>query len=463
MLLLEADRLSYAYLLDDEETGGVTMMKSSAKRNNKHSRVRFNRGFTAGYQQGLRIGEERGHSLFDGTSIIIPTYNKAGLLRQCIESIEQYTQVPYELIIIDNASTDGTREYLRSLGRKVRVSYESFNRGFAGAVNRGLMMAHGTTIVLLNNDIIVTHQWLDNMLHCLRSDDSIGIVGPSTNYIGGEQQVAVPYEAIADMQQYARENNVSNPTRWQRTDRLVGFCMLFRQSLLRSTGYFDEGYELGNFEDDDFIVRVRLQNKALVIARDSFIHHLGSQSMKELGHQYAAVHDRNENFYMQKWSNPMELIQQVRQIEHLLIKPGSAWTIQDMYPSHMIVKGRSPLLYWVEHGVKHPFYPVGFDQVAMTLMSHLELRQWPTGPEVSWDHVQAALSGTEQTGSIIEAEDGTLYQLGTDVLRRLTNGYTAERWNLHLRPRARWSARQLRKYTEGFPIIAPPLLQNTEL
>lgn len=67
-----------------------------------------------------------------------------------------------------------------------------------------MMMAKGSTIVLLNNDTLVTENWLDNLMACLNSDDTIGMVGPMTNYISGQQKIDVPYTDIADMPAFAR-------------------------------------------------------------------------------------------------------------------------------------------------------------------------------------------------------------------------------------------------------------------
>lgn len=127
----------------------------------------YNKGYNMGYDQGYSHGRQAGVNNFaipfEGTSIIIPTYNQLHYLKECIASIVQYTPEPYELIIIDNASDDGTAEYLKSAcGLRSRINKE--NLGFAGAVNQGLMMARGTTLMILNNDAVVTPNWHSNLL-----------------------------------------------------------------------------------------------------------------------------------------------------------------------------------------------------------------------------------------------------------------------------------------------------------
>lgn len=448
--------------------------KQKPKRSKHNSQTRYYAGYRAGYNEGLQAGNTRCRTLFEGTSIVIPTFNKVDLLRQCIDSIRQYTDVPYEIIVVDNASTDGTKEYLKSLGRRIRYQIEEYNRGFAGAINKGLMMAHGKTILLLNNDIIVTKNWLSNMLTCLHSDSNIGMVGPSTNFVGGEQQISVTYKTMEEMHAFARQYNVSNPRKWEHTDRLVGFCLLFRRSLLEQTGYLDEGYEVGNFEDDDWVIRVRLQNKVLVIARDTFIHHFGSQSMRELGTQFYEVNQRNQNFYHEKWGRPYELVHQVMQLASHPSLHAVVRTMRSFYPTQMMVKGIGPQLYWVEHGVKHPCHPESGHACPYTRLSQLELRQWPTGGEVSFQHVIAEWNRVaihpsnievvhHNTGVIVEDVHGRLYQLNQMHRHLLLNDYVASQWHLHHRPRQVWTDEQLHPYLEGLPIIAPPQLRNLEL
>ena len=223
--------------------------------------------------------------LFEGVSIIIPTYNQREYALKCVSSIEKHTPAPYEIIVVDNGSKDGTAEAMLRKGGMVRVAALEVNRGFAGGVNQGLMMARGRHIVVLNNDTLVTPGWLDNMMACLDSDPEIGLVGPVTNYIGGDQQIDVPYSEVQDMWSFAARHNRPDPGKHRVTERLVGFCWLFSRDLLERVGYLDEGYAVGNFEDDDWMIRVKLAGYKLAVAGDAFIHHFGSVSMKALGNR----------------------------------------------------------------------------------------------------------------------------------------------------------------------------------
>ncbi|MBN3525574.1 glycosyltransferase family 2 protein [Paenibacillus apiarius] len=431
-----------------------------SEQQSKHER--HEQGYSVGYAEGLRAGQEQYGVPFEGTSIIIPTYNKAELLEQCIASIQKHTKVPYEIIVVDNASTDSTPQYLYRHTGQIRFHIHEINRGFSGAINTGLMMAKGRTICLLNNDILVTPNWLSNLLNCLDSDTSIGMVGPVTNYISGEQQIPVPYEKIEDMYTFGAKHNVPNAGKWQGIDRLVGFCLLFRRELFEATGFFDEGFEIGNFEDEDYIVRVRLNRRKLVIARDTFIHHFGSASMKALGDKFQEVNNRNAAFFSKKWGNPYDWIHRVRERNN----GAPAERNHAYYPTHVAVTGLTETVYWIEHGTKYPIQ--GKLNIPVVRVSQLDLRGWATGPAMNaatvihkWNERSAA-DGTIPDGGVFTTETGRWYQRQGDSYRELMSEHAVDRWQLNGKMTVR-TEKERQSLKEGLPIMAAPVIQAYHL
>ncbi|WP_246070659.1 glycosyltransferase family 2 protein [Paenibacillus kobensis] len=426
---------------------------------------RFDNGFRAGYEEGKRSGAESFDTLFDGTSIIIPTYNQGVYLKSCIESIVDHTDLPYEIIVVDNGSTDETGSYLQEIGAQIRCRILDQNRGFAGAVNAGLMMAKGTTLVLLNNDTLVTENWLDNMLACLHSDERIGLVGPVTNYISGDQKIEVPYTEIEDMYDFAKLNNVSNPAKWIRTDRLTGFCLLFRRELLERTGYLDEGYEIGNYEDDDYNIRVRLQGYALVIAQDAFIHHFGSVSIKALGDRLNEVNHHNMQYYMDKWGNPHELVHRVNEWRARKEQSGesgsSLFGQTDFYPQRAFVKGVGDTVFWLDQGKRRPLG--GTPRLPVVRISQFDLRRYPIGEEVSNDDPQLQPSYLMHGARyyVAEGNDGNKYAVEDGKKRLIVSAAAAERWGYTKQRAIRLSESALQELPDGLPVILPVTLHQT--
>ncbi|GMK37429.1 hypothetical protein PCCS19_04830 [Paenibacillus sp. CCS19] len=420
-------------------------------------------GYGAGYEDGKRAGIESFETLFDGTSIIIPTYNQAKYLKACVESIGEHTDLPYEIIIVDNGSTDETAEYLKEIGSQVRYRILADNHGFAGAVNMGLMMAKGTTLLLLNNDTLVTDNWLDNMLACLNSETKIGMVGPVTNYISGDQQIDVPYTDIIDMHEFARRNNESNPARWIRTDRLTGFCLLFRRELLEKVGYLDEGFEVGNFEDDDYNIRVRLLGYSMVIAKDSFIHHFGSVSMKATGQQFESINERNMRFYMGKWGNPHELVHHVNEWRASHEEQSSSTPrpggLTDFYPDHVFVKGVGETVYWLDNGKRRPLS--GNTMLPVVRLSQLDMKRYPIGEPIEANDPGIWNAQSGAAGTLAANGDGIRYWVAAGTKRRIVTQDAAERWGLDRRHMQRFSDAQLSSLQDGLPIIAPVVLHQS--
>ena len=236
------------------------------------------------------------------TSIIIVTHNQLPYTQQCIDSLRMRTDEPYELILVDNGSSDGTPRYLSSLA-DVNVILNSDNRGFPAAVNQGIAAASGRNILLLNNDTLVTTGWLHRMLVRLYSATEIGIVGPVSNNISGPQQVPVNYTDLASLDGFAWAWGKQHNQQSMDESRLVGFCMLIKRELIDKVGTFDEQFGIGCFEDDDFCRRANAAGFRTVIATDSFVHHFGSRSFIGSGADFAGIMQENEQKYRQKWQD----------------------------------------------------------------------------------------------------------------------------------------------------------------
>jgi len=232
-------------------------------------------------------------------SIIIPTFDRLDLLQACVASIREHTESEYEIVVVDNGSRDGTIDWCAA--EKLAFVSLPANAGFPTACNKGLRLATGDTLVLLNNDTIVTARWLDNLLAALYSSPSVGMVGPVANYCSGKQQVKYSYDSFEEFQRIAAEVNRSNPEKWTKTDRLVGFCLAFRREVMERIGLLDERFAPGHFEDDDYCLRARLENFELLICHDCLIHHEGSASFKMDAAAQRRLIERNYRLFLEKW------------------------------------------------------------------------------------------------------------------------------------------------------------------
>lgn len=175
------------------------------------------------------------------------------------------------------------------------------NRGFPAAVNQGLQLAKGKQILLLNNDTLVTTGWLRALLEALYSEPSVGLVGPCSNFVSGEQQVPVSYDDLTGLDGFAWEWSKAHNHERVATDRLVGFCLLIRREVVEAVGCLDERFGIGCFEDDDYCLRAKQAGFRAVIARDAFVHHFGGRTFVATGVDFGALMARNEALFREKW------------------------------------------------------------------------------------------------------------------------------------------------------------------
>lgn len=113
-------------------------------------------------------------------SIVITTWNSFDLTKQCIESVRKHTKQPYEIILVDNGSKDGSIEKLEkefSNLKNLKIIRNKINKGFPFALNQGYRAAKGYYVVHLNNDAFVTENWLEELIKTIDSDEKLVVVG----------------------------------------------------------------------------------------------------------------------------------------------------------------------------------------------------------------------------------------------------------------------------------------------
>lgn len=210
-------------------------------------------------------------------SIIIPVHNRSHLTQDCLEALSNAeTKTNYEVIIVDNHSTDDTPRVLQAIEGDVTILRQSENRSFAAACNLGARVAAGEFLVFLNNDTRPQAGWLDALVDCARTDPAIGAVGARLLYPDGTVQHAgvaisvkrVPYHLC---QNFSADHPAVNEQRDMQA--VTAACMLVPLHLFQEAGGFDEEYWNG-FEDIDFCLRLRAkQHRVIYCPLSTVIHH----------------------------------------------------------------------------------------------------------------------------------------------------------------------------------------------
>lgn len=233
-------------------------------------------------------------------SVIIPVWNRCELTRQCLEALAKTTDgVSWELIVVDNHSTDDTASFLSALGGDVHIIINQENLGFATACNQGAAVARGKYLVFLNNDTVPQPGWLDALVDEAEDNASVGVVGSKLLYPDGTVQHAgvvrdcqhlLPYHIYKS---FAGDHPAVNQRR--EFQIVTAACLLIRRSLFEEVDGFDERYVNG-FEDADLCLKVKERGYLVVYQPRSVVVHLENQTPGRKAHE-----EDNAARFLERW------------------------------------------------------------------------------------------------------------------------------------------------------------------
>jgi GT2 family glycosyltransferase len=231
-------------------------------------------------------------------AIIIVNWNGGELLQRCLASVDKFPpSVPYEVVVVENASTDGSREWLETHSAGRRLIKNSDNVGFGQANNIAFKETHQPLLFLLNSDAEVQSGAIDTLIDTINSDPKIGAVGPRLHHPDGTLQASVwrnpmtPFETLANafrlykLMPKKMRGELLLGYHWDHTHRrsaslLSGAALLVRREVIDAVGGFDESFHMYG-EDTEWCLRIvrggwlmMFEPKAIVV------HHGGGSATK---------------------------------------------------------------------------------------------------------------------------------------------------------------------------------------
>ena len=232
--------------------------------------------------------EPQAHS--SSVDIIVCVHNALKDVKRCLASILDYTQPPYQLILVDDGSDQETKEFLERFSTEKQATLIRNEKagGYTRAANQGLRESEGVFVILLNSDTVVTTGWIDRMVSVAESNPNIGLVGPLSNTASWQSIPEI--EKSGDWAPNPLPENVSinDMGEWvsqysaglkPKMPLLNGFCLLIRREVIDQVGYFDEEqFADGYGEEDDYVLRARQSGWEGALADDVYIYHSQSQS-----------------------------------------------------------------------------------------------------------------------------------------------------------------------------------------
>lgn len=218
-------------------------------------------------------------------SVIIANYNHKDLLGRCLESVFESNYPYFEVVLVDNASTDGSIEFVKDrFGKKnsLRIIQNYENSGFAGGSNAGIELADGKYLVFLNNDTEVDKNWLWELVKVMESDRSIGAAQCKLISMCDKKRF---YSAGGLIDCFAfsvdRGGEQEDVGQYDKIEEIFfahGAAFVVRHDVLNEVGCFDNDYFLF-YEETDLCWRIWLRGYRIVFVPRSVVFHVGGATM----------------------------------------------------------------------------------------------------------------------------------------------------------------------------------------
>jgi len=235
-------------------------------------------------------------------SIIIVSFNTKELLNDCLQSIFDYLVGEFEVIVIDNASTDGSIEMLKQkFTGKVQVISSDKNFGFGGANNLAVKQAQGKYLFFLNSDTLITENIIPKLFDCLENNENIGVLAPMLLLPDGQDQQYAHGRFPTIITSIKKDNNWYKPKdSWLETEWVSGAALIISKELFERSGGFDDHYFM-YFEDIDLCKTVHDLDFKIAVLPSISIVHLGGKSLQKFNQRKHLYYQSQNYFYLKHY------------------------------------------------------------------------------------------------------------------------------------------------------------------
>ena len=242
--------------------------------------------------------------------IIVLTWNKESITRDFVESFFSHTSVPCRLIIIDNGSSDGTRDYLTSLKDsetiKLKVILNPENNGFVKGMNQGIELSEAPLVCLANNDLIFSKGWLEEIISVFDKNPDIGVLNPYSNNVG-----AYP-DKPGKIAEFALSSHGKFKGVFVEMPFCIGFCMFIRRQVIEKVGGLSQEFSPFYFEDTDYSLKAARAGYLIGLAKGAYVWHEGHASLAGLGNKNLEYFAKSKETFQKKWGKTLKVIYQAR-------------------------------------------------------------------------------------------------------------------------------------------------------
>lgn len=245
-------------------------------------------------------------------TVIIVNWNGNGVIQDCLESVVSLSYKPVEILVVDNNSTDASRDFLERRNDIVLVSNPE-NYGFAKGNNIGFSQAKGKYIATLNNDMVVEPSWLNDPVRYLETDESVGIIGCRQMNFFNRTAIDELYHTITkglNFYSYGRGERYAGSPEYSKPGFVIsasGGSSIYRKKMLDDLGGFDERL-FAYYEDVDLALRAFLAEWKCLYVPTATVYHRGSFSFKRNPEKSFFYGQRNRYVLLYKYFPMVQIL-----------------------------------------------------------------------------------------------------------------------------------------------------------
>ncbi|KAF5083930.1 Glycosyl transferase family 2 [anaerobic digester metagenome] len=210
-------------------------------------------------------------------TVIIPNYNGRHFLKPCFKSLNRQ-EIPLEVIVIDNASEDGSADYIKDKYPNFTLIKNHENLGFAAAVNQGIQASKTDYVFLLNNDTELEENCISKLVKCIESDENIFAVSSKMIQFENRDVMDDAGDAYTILGWTKKLGNGRSPDLYNEKKEVFSACAgaaLYRRNILKEIGYFDENF-FAYLEDVDMSYRARIHGYKSIYCPEAVVYHHSS-------------------------------------------------------------------------------------------------------------------------------------------------------------------------------------------
>ena len=237
--------------------------------------------------------------------VIALSYNRLSCTKEFIRSFFSCTKVPSHLYLIDNASTDGTQEFLKTVGavppHTISVICNNENLGFVDGMNQGIALTSAPYVCLANNDLIFTKGWLTEIISIFDTYDTVGIINPHSNNFG-----RYPPKGVS-IHEYAKDLNRQFGGTFVEMPHCIGFCMVIRREVIEKVGGLSAEFSPFFFEDADYVMKAKEAGYLVGLAKGAYVWHHEHASVDKLGKEKERQFKKSKRLFEKKWGKPLRI------------------------------------------------------------------------------------------------------------------------------------------------------------